>query len=263
MILFHLKGDIYKMAAVVTLKDISKFYHTENGETEALRSVNFTVEEKEFVSIIGPSGCGKSTVLSIIAGLEDKSGGSININAGKGKAPIGYMLQQDHLFPWLTVRQNAFLGQDIRKERTKETEKRVDTLLKRYGLYDFKDKYPGELSGGMRQRAALIRTLAIDPSVLLLDEPFSALDYQTRLSVSDDIHAIIKSENKTAILVTHDISEAISMSDRVIVLSKRPATVKNIYKIELSGENSPIMRRKAPEFSGYFQALWEELNDLE
>ena len=251
------------MAAVVTLKNISKFYHTENGETEALRSIDITVEEKEFVSIIGPSGCGKSTVLSIIAGLEEKSGGSLLINAGKGKAPIGYMLQQDHLFPWLTVRQNAFLGLDIRKERTKEAETRVDKLLSRYGLNEFKNKYPHELSGGMRQRAALIRTLATNPSVLLLDEPFSALDYQTRLSVSDDIHAIIKNENKTAILVTHDISEAISMSDRIIVLSKRPATVKNIYKIELSGENSPIMRRKAPEFSGYFQALWEELNENE
>ncbi len=251
------------MAAVVTLKNISKFYHTENGETEALRSIDLTVEEKEFVSIIGPSGCGKSTVLSIIAGLESKSGGTLDINAIKGKAPIGYMLQQDHLFPWLTVRQNAFLGLDIRKERTKEAENRVDKLLNRYGLNDFKDKYPRELSGGMRQRAALIRTLATNPSVLLLDEPFSALDYQTRLSVSDDIHAIIKSENKTAILVTHDISEAISMSDRIIVLSKRPATVKNIYKIELSEKNSPIMRRKAPEFSGYFQALWEELNENE
>ena len=251
------------MAAVVTLKNISKFYHTENGETEALRNIDITVNEKEFVSIIGPSGCGKSTILSIIAGLEDKSNGSVLINAGKGKSPIGYMLQQDHLFPWLTVRKNAFLGLDIRKERTKEAEERVDSLLARYGLIDFKNKFPYELSGGMRQRAALIRTLAINPSVLLLDEPFSALDYQTRLSVSDDIHAIIKNENKTAILVTHDISEAISMSDRIIVLSKRPATVKNIYSIELSGENSPIMRRKAPEFSGYFQALWEELNESE
>ena len=251
------------MATVVTLKNISKFYHTENGETEALRNINIAIEEKEFVSIIGPSGCGKSTVLSIIAGLEDKSEGSVLIQTNKNKAPIGYMLQQDHLFPWLTVRQNAFLGLDIRKERTKEAEKRVDNLLNRYGLGEFKDKYPNELSGGMRQRAALIRTLAINPSVLLLDEPFSALDYQTRLSVSDDIHAIIKNENKTAILVTHDISEAISMSDRVFVLSKRPATVKNIYSIKLSGENSPIMRRKAPEFSEYFQALWEELNECE
>ncbi len=251
------------MAAVVTLKNISKFYHTQNGETEALRNINFTVEEKEFVSIIGPSGCGKSTVLSIIAGLEQKSDGEINIKKQDSNCRIGYMLQQDHLFPWLTVRQNAFLGLDIRKERTSEAEKRVDKLLERYGLKEFKNKYPYELSGGMRQRAALIRTLAINPSVLLLDEPFSALDYQTRLSVSDDIHAIIKEENKTAILVTHDISEAISMSDRIIVLTKRPASVKNIYNIELSGEGSPIMRRKAPEFPTYFQALWEELNEDE
>ncbi len=249
------------MAEVVTLKNLSKFYHTPSGETEALRDINFSVAEKEFISIIGPSGCGKSTVLSIIANLEKPSGGEIKINSTNGKQSIGYMLQQDHLFPWLTVRQNALLGLDIRKEKTKESEDRVDKLLKQYGLYNFKNKYPLELSGGMRQRAALIRTLAIDPSVLLLDEPFSALDYQTRLAVSDDIHRIIKSEGKTAILVTHDISEAISMSDRVIVLTHRPAKVKNIYNIKLSSVDSPIERRKAPEFSNYFQTLWEELND--
>ncbi len=249
------------MAEVVSLKNLSKFYHTPTGETEALRDINFSVAEKEFVSIIGPSGCGKSTVLSIIADLEKPSGGKVEINSADNNPNIGYMLQQDHLFPWLTVRQNALLGLEIRKEKTKEAEARVDALLKQYGLYSFINKYPLELSGGMRQRAALIRTLAINPSVLLLDEPFSALDYQTRLSVSDDIHRIIKSERKTAILVTHDISEAISMSDRIIVLTSRPAKVKEIYTINLSAENSPIARRKAPEFPEYFQALWEELND--
>ncbi len=248
------------MAEVVMLKNLSKFYHTPGGETEALRDINFSVAEKEFVSIIGPSGCGKSTILSIIAGLEKPSGGQVTILSGNNKTDIGYMLQQDHLFPWLTVRQNALLGLDIRKEKTKETEKRVDVLLKQYGLENFKNRSPIELSGGMRQRAALIRTLAIDPSVLLLDEPFSALDYQTRLTVSDDIYRIIKKENKTAILVTHDISEAISLSDRVIVLTNRPATVKKIYDINLSASASPIARRKAPEFSTYFQLLWEELN---
>ncbi len=251
------------MAEVVTLKNISKFYHTLAGETEALRDINFSVAEKEFVSIIGPSGCGKSTVLSIIAGLENASGGEVTHSSGNNKTHIGYMLQQDHLFPWLTVRQNALLGLDIRRERTKEAEKNVDSLLKQYGLDHFKNSFPFELSGGMRQRAALIRTLALDPSVLLLDEPFSALDYQTRLNVSDDIYKIIKKEGKTAILVTHDISEAISMSDRIIILTHRPAKVKNIYSIKLSAENSPIARRKAPEFSKYFQVLWEELNGCE
>ena len=251
------------MAEVVVLKNLSKFYHTSSGETEALRDINFSVAEKEFVSIIGPSGCGKSTILSIIAGLERPSGGEVNILSGNSQTNIGYMLQQDHLFPWLTVRKNAFIGLDIRKERTKEAENKVDILLNKYGLDAFKNRSPGELSGGMRQRAALIRTLAIDPTVLLLDEPFSALDYQTRLNVSDDIYKIIKKEGKTAILVTHDISEAISVSDRIIVLTHRPATVKKIYDINLSAENSPIKRRKAPEFSKYFQVLWEELNGNE
>ncbi len=252
------------MAEVVRLESISKFYHTKSGETEALRNISFSVNEKEFVSIIGPSGCGKSTVLSIIAGLEKNSAGNIYIHSKKQtdkSGHIGYMLQQDHLFPWLTVKQNALLGLDIRHEKTPEAQRRVDKLLKQYELEGFANAYPKQLSGGMRQRVALIRTLAIDPAVLLLDEPFSALDYQTRLAVSDDIHSIIKMQGKTAILVTHDISEAISMSDRVIVLSKRPAVVKNIVEIKLSGEQTPIARRKAPEFSSYFQLLWEELHE--
>lgn len=248
------------MAEVVTLKNISKFYHTASGETEALRDINFSVFENEFVSIVGPSGCGKSTILSIIAGLEKHSGGTVAVPKEKR---FGYMLQQDHLFPWLSIRKNVLLGLEIRKEKTKEAEARVDALLEKYGLEHFKNSFPSELSGGMRQRAALIRTLAVDPHLLLLDEPFSALDYQTRLNVADDIHRIIKNEGKTAILITHDIAEAISMSDRVIVLTGRPATVKNIYPISLSSSDSPLARRKAPEFSSYFQLLWEELNSNE
>ena len=249
------------MAEVVVLNNLSKFYLTPGGETEALRDISFSVREKEFISIIGPSGCGKSTVLSIIAGLEKPSSGQVTILSKNNKTDIGYMLQQDHLFPWLTVRQNALLGLDIRKEKTKESEARVDFLLKQYGLDNFKNRSPIELSGGMRQRVSLIRTLALNPKVLLLDEPFSALDYQTRLTVSDDIHKIIKKEGKTAIMVTHDISEAISVSDRVIVLTNRPAKVKKIYDISLSATSSPIARRKAPEFPKYFQLLWEELNN--
>ncbi len=249
------------MAEVVRLEKISKLYHTKSSETEALKDISFSVKENEFVSLIGPSGCGKSTVLSIIAGLEAPSGGKVYIDSDDGKKHIGYMLQQDHLFPWLTVRENALLGLDIRHEKTEENICRVDKLLEQYELKSFADAYPAHLSGGMRQRAALIRTLAVDPSVLLLDEPFSALDSQTRLAVSADIHSIIKKQKKTAILVTHDISEAISMSDRIIVLSSRPATVKCMYEIKLSGSKNPIDRRKAPEFSTYFQVLWEELNE--
>ncbi len=249
------------MAEVLRLESISKLYHTKSSETEALKDISFSVNENEFVSLIGPSGCGKSTVLSIIAGLEAPSGGKVCINSDDGEKHIGYMLQQDHLFPWLTVRQNALLGLEIRHEKTDEKIQRVDELLEQYELKGFADAYPAHLSGGMRQRAALIRTLAVDPSVLLLDEPFSALDSQTRLAVSADIHSIIKKQKKTAVLVTHDISEAISMSDRIVVLSSRPATVKCIYEIKLSGSENPIGRRKSPEFSTYFQALWEELNE--
>lgn len=250
------------MATVVKLNNVSKTYHTPDGETEALKNIVFSVDKKDFVSVIGPSGCGKSTVLSLIAGLEKPSKGEILIN---GKPPrensVGYMLQQDHLFPWLTVTENVLLGLEIQKKKTKESKIKAENMLKQYGLFLFKDAYPNELSGGMRQRVALIRTLITDPPVLLLDEPFSALDYQTRLSVSDDIYGMIKEQQKTAILVTHDISEAISMSDRIIVLSQRPAKVKAIHKIELTGALSPISRRKAPEFSAYFQMLWEELNN--
>ncbi len=249
------------MAEVVKLNGITKYYHTVNGETEALKDISFSVKENEFVSLIGPSGCGKSTVLSIISGLEAPSGGRIDFQAKKSK--IGYMLQQDHLFPWLKIKDNVLLGLEIQHRKTDENIERTYDLLKQYGLWEFRNSYPNQLSGGMRQRAALIRTLAVDPSLLLLDEPFSALDYQTRLSVSDDIYSIIKSQGKTAILVTHDISEAISMSDKVIVLTKRPATVKKIHSIKLSDSGSPISRRNAVEFPEYFKILWKELNNDE
>ena len=254
------------MGALIELKNIGYSYHTLSGETGAIKDISFSVEEGEFVALVGPSGCGKSTLLSIIAGLLAPEAGTIVVNNPDGSLHyprIGYMLQQDHLFPWLTVKQNALLGLDIRHEKTKEKEAYVEALLRQYELESFSDALPSQLSGGMRQRAAIIRTLAVNPTVLLLDEPFSALDYQTRLTVSDDIHSIIKSRKKTAILVTHDISEAISMSDRIIVLSKRPARVKNIYNIVLSGKQNPISRRNAPEFSAFFQKLWEEVNDDE
>ena len=245
------------MEKILEVKNISKTYQAENGEIEALRNISFDVKEGEYISIIGPSGCGKSTLLSIISGLESKTSGEIYIN---GK--IGYMLQKDNLLEWRTIYKNVLLGLEIQKTNTLENRKYVEELLKKYGLYEFKDKYPTQLSGGMRQRVALIRTLAIRPSILLLDEAFSALDYQTRLMVTEDIYKILKNENITALMVTHDISEAISMSDRVIVLSHRPATVKKIYDIDFEIENrTPLNCREKPKFSKYFNLMWKELEE--
>lgn len=244
------------MKEVLKLKKVSKRYQAKNGEVEALSNINFSVKEGEFVSIIGPSGCGKSTLLSIIAGLEPKTEGDIQIDGN-----TGYMLQKDSLLEWRSIYDNVLFGLEIGHKRTKENEAYVIELLKKYGLYEFKDKYPTQLSGGMRQRAALIRTLAIKPNILLLDEAFSALDYQTRIMVTNDIFQILKNENITAVIVTHDISEAISMSDRVIVLTKRPASIKNIHNIEFEMDNrNPINCRESPKFSKYFDAIWKELD---
>ena len=244
------------MKEVLKLKNVSKKYQAKNGEIEALQDISFSVEEGEFISIIGPSGCGKSTLLSIIAGLEPKTSGEIEIDGG-----IGYMLQKDSLLEWRNIYDNVVFGLEIGHKKTKENEEYVKQLLIKYGLYDFKDKYPNQLSGGMRQRVALIRTLAIKPKILLLDEAFSALDYQTRIMVTNDIFKILKNENMTAVIVTHDISEAISMSDRVIVLSKRPAIVKQIHTIDFEMENrNPINCRESSKFSKYFDTLWKELD---
>lgn len=252
------------MREVLKLENVNKTYQAKNGEIEALKDINFSVKDGEFVSIIGPSGCGKSTLLSIIAGLEEKSSGKIyidNIETEKVSSKIGYMLQKDSLLEWRTIYNNVIIGLEITNRKTKENEEYVKELLKKYNLYEFKDKYPTQLSGGMRQRVALIRTLAIRPEILLLDEAFSALDYQTRIMVTKDIYSILKNENITTVMVTHDISEAISMSDRVIVLSKRPATVKEIYNIDFEIENrDPMNARKSPKFSKYFDSLWKELD---
>lgn len=244
---------------ILEVKNISKTYQAKNGEIEALKNINFDVNQGEYVSVIGPSGCGKSTLLSIIAGLEPKTSGEVYID---GK--VGYMLQKDNLLEWRTIYKNVLLGLEIQKALTEENKEYVVELLKKYGLYEFRNKYPTQLSGGMRQRVALIRTLAIRPNILLLDEAFSALDYQTRLMVTEDIYKILKNENITAIMVTHDISEAISMSDRVIVLSQRPATVKNIYDIEFDIEDrTPLNCRESPKFSKYFNLMWKELEEHE
>ena len=252
------------MKELLKIENISKIYQAKNGEIEALKDISFTVKQGEFVSIIGPSGCGKSTLLSIIAGLEEKNHGTLYIDGEEsvGISPkIGYMLQKDSLLEWRTIYKNVILGLEIRKINTPENRRYVEELLKKYHLYEFKDKYPSQLSGGMRQRVALIRTLAIKPKILLLDEAFSALDYQTRLMVTKNIYAIIKNENVTTLMVTHDISEAISMSDRIVVLTARPATIKSIHNIEFEIENkNPLSVRESPKFSKYFDSIWKELD---
>ncbi len=251
-----LEGNGKIMKKILELNNIGKKYQAKNGEIEALKNINLKVNEGEFISIIGPSGCGKSTLLSIIAGLEKQSSGELYIDG-----EIGYMLQTDSLLPWRTIYKNVLFGLEIRKSKTEENEEYVKELLRKYDLYDFKDKYPSQLSGGMRQRAALIRTLAIKPRILLLDEAFSALDYQTRIMVTNDIFKILKNENITSVMVTHDISEAISMSDRVVVLTNRPGTVKNIHNIDFEMENrNPINCRESPKFSKYFDTIWKELD---
>ncbi|ERI89624.1 ABC transporter, ATP-binding protein [Clostridiales bacterium oral taxon 876 str. F0540] len=248
----------------VKLSHIYMNYHSLKGETEALKDIDFNVSEGEFISIAGPSGCGKSTVLNIIAGLLKPSSGSVLVNGSKydiTSKKIGYMFQRDHLFEWLNVFDNVSLGLKIQHKLSNESKEKINYLLKSYNLWDFRNHYPDELSGGMRQRVALIRTLALDPEVLLLDEPFSALDYQTRLNVSDEIYQIIKKESKTAIMVTHDISEAVSMSNRVIVLSKRPATIKKVFNINFDNSYcTPLKHREASEFRVYFNDIWKELD---
>jgi len=252
------------MEAVVELKHISMNYHEPDSETQAIKDISFSVYDGEFVSIIGPSGCGKSTLLSVISNLLRPSSGEVLIKGRpieEATASLGYMLQKDHLFEWRTILQNVTLGLEIQNKKTPENVTYVKELLNKYGLGEFMKYRPSQLSGGMRQRAALIRTLAIKPEILLLDEPFSALDYQTRLYVADEIATIIRQEKKTAILVTHDISEAVSISDRVIVLTKRPASIAKIYDIELTAENkSPMKAREAPEFRLYFNDIWKELD---
>jgi NitT/TauT family transport system ATP-binding protein len=252
----------------LSLVKVSKLflnYHSIKGETAALNNVNFEVNEGEFVSILGPSGCGKSTLLNIMSGLLKPSNGEVlykDEDIKNNLDKIGYMFQKDHLFEWNTVWENVILGLRIKNQLNDETKERANELLDVYGLLRFKNHYPSELSGGMRQRVALIRTLALKPDVLFLDEPFSALDYQSRLLVCDDVYKIIKTEKKTAIMVTHDIAEAISVSEKVIVLTKRPSNVKTEISINFENRDlTPFQKRRSPQFSEYFNRLWKELNE--
>lgn len=255
------------MQEVLSLSHVFYNYHTLQGETNALSDISFQIKKGEFLAIVGPSGCGKSTLLHLIAGLLTPSSGSIQMNGFpvlESLSKIGYMLQKDHLLEHRTIWKNMILGLEIQHRLTKENLERIRHLMKEYGLSDFRDAYPRQLSGGMRQRAALIRTLALAPELLLLDEPFSALDYQTRLKVSNDIGSIIKQQKITAVLVTHDLSEAISMADRILVLSRRPGQIKQILPIHFAvAPARPEEARNMPEFKDYFNLIWKEIKHEE
>ena len=245
------------MKKLLSIRNLKKSYYDKYSEIEAINNISLDIYKNEWISIVGPSGCGKTTLLSILANLENKTNGKIIKNNNQ----IGYMLQNDALFPWLNVLDNCTLGLKIKKQLNPKTKKNVIEMLKTYNLYNFINKYPDSLSGGMRQKVALIRTLSINPDILLLDEPFSALDYQTRLTLSDDIYNIIKKENKTVIHVTHDIAEAISLADRIIVLGKRPTTIKNIYEIKLNNRTIPSLNRKDNNFYYYYDMIWRDIDE--
>lgn len=244
----------------ICVEDVSKSFYTDTCELCVLEHLNLCLKKGEILAILGPSGSGKSTLLNILSGLLTPTEGCVKI-----RGTLGYMFQRDHLLEWRNIMDNVTIGLEIRHQLNSDTRLYVEQLLMNYGLWDFRFRFPKELSGGMRQRAALIRTLAMKPDILLLDEPFSALDYQTRLMVSDDVYKILKQEHKEAILVSHDISEVIAMADRVCVLSKRPATLKSTHEILLTveGERTPFTSRQAPEFKTYFNTLWKELMEDE
>ncbi len=236
---------------ILELCNVQKIFYTKTQQTVAVENLSFEVKKGEFVALVGPSGCGKTTLLSLIAGLIEPTKGQIKLHQNS----IGYMLQRDQLFPFRTIRRNVLLGLEIQRKLTPDNVEGAYNLLRKYGLWEYVNSYPNALSGGMRQRVALIRTLVTNPQLLLLDEPFSALDFQTRLAVCDDVYDIIKKENKTALLVTHDISEALSMADRIIVLTKRPAKVLCVWESNMKDIKTPLKRRECPQFGGAFELL--------
>lgn len=243
------------MSKILKIENIRKTYYTVEKEVKAVDNFSLELEKGDFVALVGPSGCGKSTILSILSGLEKEDCGDIEKSGN-----IGYMLQTDALFDWLTILDNCLLGLKIQNKLTDDNKQYVINLLEKYGLKDFINSYPNHLSGGMRQRVALIRTLATKPDILLMDEPFSALDYQSRLAISEDVYKILKEEEKSIIMVTHDIAEAISMCDKVVVLSKRPCNVKKIFNIIFDSKSTPIENRKEIKFSSYYDQIWREID---
>lgn len=251
------------MKPLLEINNLTLYYQTPKAEIKAISDLCLTVNEGEFVAVVGKSGCGKTSILSVIAGLIPYEG-TVKINGKAVDAPgknVGYMLQRDELFEWLTIEENVTLPLKIRRlHKNVELKDNAKKLLTKYGLGDFIKSKPSELSGGMRQRAALIRTLASNPKLLLLDEPFSALDYQTRLAVCDDVYSIIKSERKTALLVTHDVSEAISVADKIVVLSARPAKVEHFRVMPFDRELTPLKRREQPEFAPLFEQIRRDLD---
>jgi NitT/TauT family transport system ATP-binding protein len=252
------------VSTILSLQNVSLTYHSLLGETKALENINFNVKDGEFIAIVGPSGCGKTTILSLISCLIKPTSGKVLINnevVTKVTNKTGYMFQKDYLFAWRNIYKNITLGLEVQKKLNKKNLNFINGLIKKYGLNNFKKHYPNELSGGMRQRVALIRTLALNPKILLLDEPFAALDYQTRLQVCDDVSKIISEENKTVVFVTHDIAEAISMADKVVVLSNRPASVKKIFNINFGKDVSPLKRREKKNFGELFDKIYKELKN--
>ncbi len=250
----------------VELRDVNLRYFSVEGETEALKDISISIGPGEFVAIIGQSGCGKSTLLSLISGILKPTDGAVLVDGKSVAGPsrkVGYMLQQDYLFEWRTILENTLLGAEIQGADMTIARERAKTLLTRYGLGQFLHHLPRQLSGGMRQRVALARTLCTEPEIVLLDEPFAALDSQTRLALADEVTMILRREGKTAILVTHDIGEAVSMAERVVVLSRRPGQVKSEHTIRFMTADgtrpTPFAARNAPEFNGYFNTLWQEL----
>ena len=240
---------------LISIKNLYKKYHTLEKEISALENINLNINTGEIISIVGPSGCGKSTLLNILTKLDKPSSGSI---IEHDELKIGYMMQDDALLPWLTVLDNCTLGLKLSNNLNDESKKYVLDLLKKYKLDEFINEYPNNLSGGMRQRVALIRTLAIKPNILLLDEPFSKLDIDSRINISDDVFKIIKELNITTILITHDISEAITLSDKVIVLTKRPGKIKNIYLINFT-TTTPSLKRNTKQFNILYKLVWSDI----